>query len=230
MKDFSVNDKLNILKSYLFTGISLEELDSVLPCLGCEIKNYTKDEYLFRYGDFTSRFGLVLTGSVNIVRFDFWGNRHIVNATLPGETFGASYAAVPEAALDVSVQATEDTRVLFLTFKNVLHRCSSACSFHSKLIDNMIHILAFHNLSLNSKLSHITQHSIRDKLLSYLSDQSLKHRSPYFDIHFNRQELADYLKVDRSAMSNEMSKMRKEGLIDYNKNHFKLFTQNENKL
>ncbi|NLY87172.1 MAG: Crp/Fnr family transcriptional regulator [Clostridiales bacterium] len=227
MKNLTSQDKQILLQSYLFKGISLQELNHVLPCIGSELNTYSKDEYIFRYEDYTSKFGLVLTGSVNILRYDFWGNRHIVTAALPGETFGESYAAMPQTALSVSVQASVDTKILFFTFTKVMHQCAISCSYHAQLIDNLIHLMAYHNISLQLKLTHITQRSIRDKLLSYLSAQSLLHHSPYFDIPFNRQELADYLNIDRSAMSNEMSKMKKEGLLDYKKNHFKLISSQE---
>lgn len=211
-----------VLQSALFRGILPAEIEPMLPCLKAEKKSYEKGEFVFRYGDRISQTGLVLSGKVNAVRDDFWGKNHLVQTFRPGEVFGESYAAASREVASTSVAAAADSDILFLDIDKVLHMCPSSCNFHARLISNMVSILAERNLSLSEKLSHVTQHTLRDKLLSYLSTESVRHNSPYFDIPFDRQQLADYLNADRSALSNELSKMKKDGILDYQKNHFRL--------
>ena len=165
---------------------------------------------------------MVLSGSVHIVKEDFWGNRNIVTEIGPGQIFAESYACTPGAALGVSVVAAEAAAVMFMNVRRVLTTCSSACEFHSRLLRNLLSVLAEKNLRFNDKLTHMAQRTTRQKLLSYLSAESMRLGSPEFDITFNRQQLADYLSVDRSAMSGELSKMRDEGLLDFYKSHFRL--------
>lgn len=222
MEKLNQNELNVILQSCLFRGTTMDELKSILPCLSAEKRSYLKDEMIYRYGDRIRRVGVVLSGNANIIRDDYWGNRHIVNAIMPGEIFGASYAVLSQTELGVSIQAAVDMGVLLLDIEKLLHVCSSVCVFHTHLIDNFVMSLAYDNLALNEKLTHVTQHSLRDKLLSYLSSESLQNHSPYFDIPFDRQQMADYLGVDRSAMSNELSKMKKDGILDFQKNHFRL--------
>ena len=211
-----------IQKSILFKGISREELSSLLPCLGEYKKYYAKESWILRAGEELSSVGLLLSGAAHIERCDYWGNRHIVSAILPSDLFGEGYAAVPDSITSVSVQADENSSILFLNMSRMLHMCTSACPFHSRLIDNLVLLLAKRNLILNEKLTHITQHTLRDKILSYLSAESMRHHSSYFDIPFDRQQFADYLNAERSALSGELSKLKKEGVIDYQKNHFRL--------
>ena len=219
-----------IQRSALVAGTRKEDLESLLSCLSAQKRPFQKGAWILPAGENTDSAGLLLTGSAHIERFDYWGNRHIVNAVLPGDVFGESYAASPESVLNVSVQADEDSSVLFLQLGKVLHMCSSACAFHTRLIDNLVMLLARRNLTLNEKLTCVTQHTMRDKILSYLSSQSVRCHSSYFDIPFDRQQLADYLNAERSALSKELSKLKKEGVIDFQKNHFRLLIPVETKL
>lgn len=215
--------ELAVLKtSPLFMGISGQELSSLLSCLSPRTKNYHRDDMILRMGDHADALSMVLSGSVLVVEDDFWGNRNIVAHIGPGEVFAETYACLPSAALGVGAVAAEDTRVLFLNIRRVLTTCSASCLFHERLIRNLLSTLAQKNLYLNQKLRHMARRSTREKLLSYLSAQAMSHGSPRFDIPFNRQQLADYLSVDRSAMSSELGKMQKEGLLQYDRNHFML--------
>lgn len=221
-EDLLDSDYEIILKSVLFKGIERNELASLLSCLNVQKRTYKKGEMVLRAGDKISSVGLLLSGSAHIERFDYWGGRHIVTAILPGEIFGESYAASPESIINVSVQADEDLSLLFMNLSKMLHLCSSTCSFHARLIDNLVFILALRNLTLNEKLTYVTQHTLRDKILSYLSAESIRQHSSYFDIPFDRQQLADYLNAERSALSSELSRLKKDGIIDFQKNHFYL--------
>jgi len=169
----------------------------------------------------------VLSGRVQIIEEDFWGNRNIIADNWPGDIFGESYAFLPGELLRVSAVAAENSSVMMIDARHMLEICSSACHFHTRLIQNILAETAKKNLALTRKLSHMSKRSTREKLLSYLSGQSLAAGSDQFEIPFNRQQLADYLCVDRSAMSNELCKMRDEGLLTFEKSSFHLKSEIE---
>lgn len=209
-------------KTCLFSGINDEDISTMLNCLSARIASYQKEEFILHTGDLVDQVGMVLSGSVLIIKEDFWGNRSILSEISPGSLFAETYACIGTTPLEVSTVASSDCQVLFLDFQKLLTTCSSACHFHTRLIHNLLSTLAQKNRILTKKLEHMSQKTTRDKLLSYLSAESLKAKSPSFTIPFNRQQLADYLSVDRSAMSSELGKLRKEGILDYNKNTFLL--------
>jgi len=217
MKHLSV-----IKKSPLFQGIGEKEIEVMLNCLSGVQKSYRKLEYVQRAGDRVTSFGLVLTGSVLISKEDFWGNRSILSEVGPCESFGEVYAITGSGILGVSVTASENTDILYLDVRRILTVCTSACEFHSRLIQNLLRLMAQKNRSLTEKIEHMARRTTREKLLSYLSAQAIRQGKASFDISLNREALADYLSVDRSAMSGELSKMRREGILDYQRNHFQL--------
>lgn len=207
-------------QSELFMGIEQKELEALLDCLKPMTKKYKKGSYVCRAGETLKFMGFVLNGSVNIERNDAWGNQSLLGRVVDGEVFGETYACVPGEVLMVDVCAVEDCEILFLDMGKLLKTCSSACGFHNRLIQNLVRVMAAKNLNLSRKINDTTSKSIRGRLLSYLSRQVVKQGAYKFEIPFNRQQLADYLSVDRSAMSNELSKMQREGLIEYRKNWF----------
>ena len=162
------------------------------------------------------------SGSVNIVVNFYWGNSHIFGHIGKGQVFAENYAAIPGKELICDVVACEETEVLFLNMRNMLTTCQRGCAFHTHIIQNLLRISAQKNLNLSTRMMHTASKSLRERLLSYLSEQALENGSSHFTIPFDRQQLADYLAVDRSAMSNELSKMQKDGLISYHKNEFTL--------
>ena len=206
----------------LFAGVGEEQLPLMLNCLGAYSKTYGKDEYVLHLGTKISAISIVLSGSVFLIRDDYAGNREILANILPGQLFAESFACLRQEYLNFDVIAQEATEILFLDIQKVLTICSSACEFHNKVIQNLHYLLAEQNLQLSVKMEHVCQRSTREKLLSYLNEQCRKHNSRTFSIPFNRQQLADYLSVDRSAMCKELSHLRQEGLIEYQKNHFHL--------
>ncbi len=211
-----------IRHSRLFTGISDKEISSMLTCLSGVKKSYNKGDFVFRAGEITSSLGLVLSGSLHIIGEDFWGNRNILTQIGPTGLFAETYACAGNTPLEVSVITVQPGEILFLDVGKVLNACSSSCEFHSRLIYNLMWVLAEKNLMLTEKLNHITKRTTREKLLSYLSQEAQKHKNSNFSIPFNREELAAYLSVDRSALSNELSKLKNQGLISFSKNHFNL--------
>ena len=208
--------------SELFSGVEPASLKEMLGCLGPRIAEYEKDAVILASGARTADFGVVLRGAVMIVQDDYWGNRNILSALAPGELFAESFAARPDAPLNVSAIADAPTAVMFLGLRRVLATCPTACPHHRRIIENLLAALATKNQRLNEKLTHISQRGTRQKLLSYLSAEAQKKGTPIFEIPFNRQQLADYLSVDRSALSAELSKLRAEGLLDYHKSMFKI--------
>ena len=218
-----MKEMLSVLRtSGIFSGISEEETEKMLHCLEVRPETFQKDEYILRAGDRVEAFGLVITGKVLIIQEDFWGNRNILAAVGAGHCFAETFACSPGAVLNVSVMAQTNVQVLFLNVKRILTTCPSTCSHHSRMIRNLLSELAEKNLRLNEKITHLGQRSRRAKILSYLSAEAQRHSSAEFDIAFSRQQLADYLSVDRSGLSMELSRMQEEGLLEYRKNHFKL--------
>lgn len=209
-----------LITSPLFTGIDDIDLSSMLNCLSAKKAAFTKDTYILSAGNTATDVGIVLSGSVNIIKEDFWGNRAILAKMQSGEMFGEAFAFARLQKLPVSVVAAEKSEVLFVDFKKITSTCSSSCLFHTQLIQNILKILAQKNIMLTQKLEHIVKRTTREKLLSYMSEQAIKAGTNSFIIPFNRQELADYLSVDRSAMSNELSKLRDEGILEFSKNNF----------
>ena len=209
-------------QSKLFKGIGEHEAVSMLSCLGAYQRSYQKGDCVFRKGERITAVALLLEGAVHIRKEDYWGNLSILNEISAGEVFGETYACLEVGEMLNNAVAVKNSQVLFLDVKRVLTTCSSACQFHGKLIQNLLSVLALKNKMLTQKLEHMSQRTTREKLLSYLSEQSLREGRPSFDIPFNRQQLADFLSVDRSAMSNELCRMRDEGILEFDRNHFVL--------
>lgn len=209
-----------LLKTALFRGISEPEAKDMLACLQVSYRLYRKSDCIYRAGRQTDALGLVLSGGVNIENDDVWGNRNILDHVGPGQVFAESYACVPEERLMVNVVAAQESEILFFKIEKLLGACSDACKCHSRLVQNLLSVIARKNLNLTRKIFHTSPKSIRDRLLSYLSFQAMQQGTRQFEIPFNRQQLADYLGVDRSAMSNALSKMKRDGLITFEKNTF----------
>lgn len=201
----------------LFSGISDDELAVMLSYLGARIDTFPKGSRLLRAGEQVEEVGLVLAGSTLIVQEDIWGNRNILSKTGPGQTFAEVFACAPGAVLNVSVEAESAVTVMFLHIRRVLSVCPSACSHHSRIIRNLLDELAEKNLRLNEKLTHMAQRTTRAKLMSYFSAEAQRRSVYEFDIPFSRQQLADYLGVERSGLSVELGKMRDEACSTFTK-------------
>ena len=211
-----------ISRSPLFQGIGPENVLAMLQCLGAHQRAYPKGSTVFRIGDATSSMGFVLEGSVRLEKDDYWGNRSILASFGPGQSFGEVYACEPDLAYDINVVTAEDASILFMDVGRVTTMCSSSCAFHAQLIRNVLGVVSRRTHALTRKIEHTSKRTTRGKLLSYLSDQAETAGGHRFSIPFDRQELADYLSVDRSAMCSELSKMKREGIIDYHKNEFEI--------
>ena len=202
---------MEISTAPLFRGIAAGELPALLDRSSAREVRFAKGELLLHRGETPRSLGLVLEGGVHIIREDFWGNRSIVGLAGPGEIFAESYALAGKP-LAVSVLAAADGRALFLDAGHLSQRLSA----------NLLALLAEKNLMLTEKMRHMARRTTREKLLSYLSAQAARAGGPDFDIPLDRQQLADYLAVDRSAMSAVLGKLREEGVLEFRKNHFRL--------
>ncbi len=209
-------------KTKLFSGITEDEIGAMLSCLAADRCSYRKGQYIFCRGQQIDRVALLLEGCIHIRKEDYWGNLSILNEISEGEVFGEVYACLGNEEMRNNAVAVKNSEVLLMDINRILTTCPSGCSFHSRLIKNLLSVMASKNKILTQKLEHMSQRTTREKLLSYLSEQSLKAESPSFDIPFNRQQLADFLSVDRSAMSNELCKMRDEGILEFYRSHFVL--------
>ncbi len=216
MKEF-----LPVLKNTkLFSGVGEEEIGSMLSCLGARLRTYKKGEYVLRQGERLEEIVLLACGRALIQKEDYWGNRSILGEIGVGEIFGEAYVAPESGALLNDVVALEDSAVFFFDAKRVITTCSSACRFHSMVVRNLFYAVSEKNRSLVQKLDHISRRTTREKLISYLSEEAKRQNRADISIPFNRQQLADYLSVDRSAMSNELCRMRDEGLLKFERNRF----------
>lgn len=206
----------------LFEGIAVHEQQALLKCLSGQARGYAKGEWIWHEGERATQVGVVLSGGVQVVREDFWGNRAILAHLEPGGLFGEAFSCAQIERLPVSVLASESSQVLLIDIRKLGVSCASACSFHARLIQNMLRVLASKNVALTQKIGHLTKRTTREKLLSYLSERAQQAGGSTFELPFNRQELADYLSVDRSALSSELGRMRDEGLLRFQRNHFEL--------
>ena len=209
-------------RTKLFSGVGEEDIASLLSCLGARKKEYKKGEYILREGEHISDIFILVEGKIHIQKDDYWGNRSILSVISVGEMFGEGYAAPESGALLNDVVAVEDSSVIFFDVKRILTTCSSACCFHNMIVQNMFFAISDKNRRLVQKLGHMSGRTTRAKLISYISEEAKRQGSSAFTIPFNRQQLADYLCVDRSAMSNELCKMRDEGMIKFEKSRFEL--------
>lgn len=223
----SEKDIQTIKKSPLFYGTQDSEVKAMLGCLSAHEAHYKKDSYIYREGDTIGDVGMVLSGCIYLISEDYWGNRTILSELETGDIFGEVYSCIETETLNISIVTAEESDILFINMKKITSVCTSACEFHNKLVRNLIRVLAEKAFALTKKIAHTSRRNTREKLLSYLSEQSKKSGSCSFEIPFNRQQLADYLSVDRSAMSTELSKMRDEGLIEFTKNKFTLFDETD---
>lgn len=209
-------------KCALFNSISEDDLENLLKCLSATVKNFEKGSTIFEEGEVPQYVGIVLSGSVQMERDDFYGNRSIIGIAHSSELFGESFALSGVSALPLRVIAGEDTAVMLIDSRRIISSCSSACHFHSRMIYNITGILARKNLGFHKKLEITSKRTTREKLLAYLQMEAKNQKSPSFSIPFDRQALADYLGVERSGLSVEIAKLRQEGILKSRKNHFEL--------
>lgn len=215
-------DYIALSHSALFEGVDPEDIEGMLPCLDARELRLGRGERVYRAGDVVTRLGVVLEGSVNVEANYYWGERAIFAHLGPGQIFAEAYSAIPGGETLVDIVAAEDATVLLLRTSSLLATCERACSRHHRVIGNLLRVSAEKNVALSRRMMHIAPRTIRERVLSYLSEQAVERGSRSFVIPFSRQELANYLGVDRSALSAELSSMQRDGLIVTRRSHFEL--------
>jgi len=210
----------------LFDGIEAGQLTAMLSCLGAKVREYGKGEVIFAEGEPPVHVGVVLSGCAQIVREDFYGNRSIVASIEPGQLFGETFACAGAARIPVSVVAVEKSAVMLVDCRRITMTCSNACAFHSQMILNLLKVVAQKNMVLNRKIEVTSKRTTRDKLMTYLMGEAKKLGASEFTIPFDRQSLADYLGVERSALSVEIGKLRASGVLEAERSRFRLLRPN----
>lgn len=211
-----------LMKLPIFYNLKTEEIINILNFFNYSKEDFEKNNFIFEIGKPISKIGIILSGEINIIKEDFWGNRNILNKFKSGEIFGEVFALAKVSPNNILVETSQNSKILFLDLTNFSIDNENNSNEILKFLSNIFKISLKKNILFTEKLEHITKKTIREKIISYLSTEALKNRSNSFFIKFDRQELADYLFVERSALSRELSSMKKDGLIEYNKNHFTL--------
>lgn len=206
----------------LFSGVSEEELTALLGCLDATVRTYRKNDCIASEGTRLKEIGVVLSGTVQIVQIDYFGNRTILSDIGTADLFGEAFACANIPELPIDIMAATDCEILTVDCNRVLHSCCNACAFHARIIYNLMQNMAQKNLRFHQKLQITAKRTTREKLLAYLNAEAKKQGSNAFQIPFDRQALADYLAVDRSGLSAEISKLRHEGILTATKNNFTL--------
>jgi CRP-like cAMP-binding protein len=217
-----MKDILPGVNSPLFYGIKPEELVPMLSCIGYHIGTFRKGDIVAFEEENIRHIGIIISGAVDMIKEDLWGNKTMLVRMRKDELFGETFACGSDNLSVVTFMVSEDAKILFLPFDRVMHSCTMACQFHHRLIENMVHIIADKNRDLMRKVEVVSKRTIREKLLAYLSIQAQIQESRYFEIPLGRVELAEYLCVDRSALTRELAKMKEDGLIDYDRNCFRM--------
>lgn len=218
-----MRDDIKVLaRCPLFAKTTEAQIESMVDCLSAKRRDFSAKSMIYPQGTEAYQLGIVLCGDVDVIQEDFWGNQNMVARLTPGQLFAESFALAQISRLPVSVMTHRDSSVLLLDYRRILHTCENTCPHHERLIANLLAIVAQKNVYLTQKMDIVTKKTIRDRLIAYLSIEAKRANSPRFSLPYDRQALADYLSVDRSALSRTLGEMRAEGLLDFSKNIFEL--------
>lgn len=211
----------------LFSGLELTELKSMLPCLGLRTDHYDIGDEIISTGDIVSEVGFILEGEAEITKTDSAGNITYISKLYQGDMFGEIFVCANVVSSPVTVMAIEPCEIVMFNFNRLISCCSNCCPFHAKVVANLLKMMARKNLQLNDKIEVMSKKTTRNKLATYLLMQMERSEEDVFNVPLNRSELADYLSVDRSAMSRELGRLREEGVLDFSKNQFKIIDVNK---
>ena len=206
----------------LFDRIEEQDLLRMLGCLGAKVEHFDKKYTVIAEGNPAKYIGIVLSGSVQVLQVDYYGNRSILSNLSAGEMFAEAFACAEIPEVPVSIIANEPSEIMLIDCRHILHTCANSCGFHQRLIFNLMKDLATKTIQFHKRVEITSKRTTREKLLTFLNLEMKKTGKNEFDIAFDRQELADYLEVDRSGLSLEIAKLRKEGVLKSTKNHFEL--------
>ena len=209
-------------KCRLFDDIGDDNLMAMLSCLRAKVRYFGKNQSIMSEGERAADIGIMLKGKAQLIRDDYYGNRSIIANIQPSQLFAESFVCAGAETVPIDVVATEDSEVMLIHGDHILHTCSNSCNFHNQMIFNLMRIVASKNIIFDQKMEITSRRTTREKLMTYLMQQAKAHKSDSFTVPYDRQELADYLEVDRSGLSAEISKLRREGVLECRKNEFKL--------
>ena len=208
----------------LFRSFNDSDFIHILPCLNIQIKKYKADDFIFLLGDQVDSIGIVLEGTVEIIKENLVGNRHIIASLGTSNIFAEGIVCTKDRISPVSVLTKTETTVMLIPYQKVITSCEQTCNFHIQLIENMMILLGEKNYILNHKIDLLMIKGMKEKLATFLLYESRRHNSNRFDIDFNRNELAEYLNVSRPSMSRELANMKDNGIIDYHMNSFHILS------
>lgn len=214
---------MNLFETFIFQNLTKEEIQDMNTLHFLRTASYEKNTLIFQTGDIVHEIGMVLSGSVNIESIDLWGNKSILSHVPEGHAFAETYALCHEPMM-VDAITSEDSEIAFVNTDILLSGQHHEKTWYFRMTNNLLHIFAQKNLVLSNRIFCTSAKTIRERLFTYFSNLSVKNGSKTFQVPFDRQQMADYLNLDRSALSKELGKMRKEGLIDFHKNSFTLKT------
>lgn len=206
----------------LFNGIAAQDVPGLLACLGASVRQFSRQQQILSEGEPARFVGVLLSGSAQVINQDIYGNRSILSKVMPGQLFGESFACAGAETLPVSVVANEDCAVMLVDCRRITTSCSNACGFHNRMIYNLLQVVAQRNLEFHQKLEITAKRTTREKLMAYLLSEAKAAGSREFTIAYDRQSLADYLGVERSAMSAELGKLQRDGVLKTNRSRFTL--------
>lgn len=205
----------------LFSNIDENNISALLGCLGGKLVYVKKGEFIISTGDIIENIGILVEGQLHIIKENAKGERTIISPVYPGDLFAEALCFAGNILSPLSVVADTDAKMIIFNYKNMLRTCSESCEFHSQLIENMLQVVSLKNLHLQGRVEILSHKSIREKLMGYFNLQMINGKNT-FTIPFNREELADFLCIDRSALSRELGRMKNEGIIDFWKSEFKM--------
>lgn len=217
----------NIENNKLFKGIDKSELEGLIVCLIAKEKNYKKNETLINQGSHIKDIGIVLEGEVQVLKYDVYGSKHIISNIHEGGIFAEVLVSSGITESPVEVIALEDCKILSIPYQNIISTCSMACGKHHQLIFNLLTIFSRKSLKLNEKISYLTCKTTREKIIMYLLNNMNSEDQTRVKIPYNRNQLSEFLSVNRSVLSRELSKMKEEGIIDFKKNEFKILDKDK---
>lgn len=214
-----------IMRSLLFEGLTRDEVKRFLEDIGAEVVRFEQGEYVYRFGETATRMGLILSGSVRVEHTDVWGEVSIISVALPGKTVGEAYSCLPGRPIMMDIVAHEDCELLMIDTQLIMNAYFADRKSRRRVANNLTKLIALRNFELSRRVFTTAPKTIRGKVLSYLSLQATEQGSSEFDIPLNREQMANYFGVDRSALSAELGRMAKKGDIAFRKNHFVLYVR-----
>ncbi|NMA67127.1 MAG: Crp/Fnr family transcriptional regulator [Clostridiaceae bacterium] len=213
---------LSLKKCELFDDIEIDEIKALVSCLTPTIQKYNRNDIVVNIGDDFQSLGIILEGEASVYKETLSGNRFLLKKIEAGEMFGEIAAFARQKRWPAIIQANTVLTVCFIPQDRIVGRCSSLCSFHTRLITNMIGIISERALMLRKKIDYISIKTMRSKLCTFLYEHYIRNGTNMFKIPMNREQLAEFLNVSRPSMSRELSRMKEEGIIDFHLSTFKI--------